>query len=173
MRRALALIITIVLDSLIAIIAMAAGVVLTIEMIRRSVDVFLSLLITIGVVCLTAWTLDYFLKLRRRTRWLARAIVGLPEYDEPASSSAETALSDRQIKRKAFLIALGALVVLGASTIGVMTYFVGTFAGLGVAGLLVLGTLWLLINGGIVPLFDVIEDRIVEDETLHRDGPAN
>jgi hypothetical protein len=170
MRRSFALALTILMDTLLGVILVAAYILCAFTLISRGVDIFLSLIITLVVISLAGWALDHFLRLRTRTRWLARAMVGLPEFDEPPRGDHNRA-TDKGIRRKAALAAWTVLIVSFLTLFWALTTFGSALIGLGTIGLLLFGVIWLLLNGGLSLIFDAVEDRVAEDETLRRDGP--
>lgn len=130
-----------------------------------------AILLAAGGVTAVAWLAEHFLQLRKRTRWLGRWLVGLPEYDSPSSETGSE--TDQQIRGRAFWVALGATIALGAVVIWALMALAGAGAGLGIAGLIVLGALWLFLHGGLNVFMDAVEDRVEEASKLKRDGPGS
>lgn len=171
MRRSIALALTVLMDTLLGVIFVAAYFLCAFALINRGVDILMSLVIMLVVISLVGWALDHFLKLRRRTRWLARAMLGLPEFDDVRPKGLQDLPTDDGIRRKAALTAWAVAIILFAGLFWSLASFGSVLLGLGVFGLFVAGAVWLLIHGGFNLIFDAVEDRVAEDETLRRDGP--
>lgn len=170
MRRTFALLITILADFTFGLLCLAGIWIGTMWLIVKGVGILEAILLAAGGVTAIAWPAEHFLQLRRRTRWLGRWLVGLPEYDSPdAEPRSET---DQQIRARAFWTAVGATIALGAVVTWVLMALAGVAAGLGMAGLILLGAVWLFLNGGLNLFMDAVEDRVEEDGKLKRDGPG-
>lgn len=170
MRRTFALLITVLADFTFGLLCLAGIWVGTMWLIVKGVGILEAILLAAGGVTAIAWLAEHFLRLRRRTRWLGRWLVGLPEYDSPSTEAGSK--TDQQIRARAFWTAVGATTALAAIAIWALIALAGVTAGLGIAGLILLGALWLFLNGGLNLFMEAVEDRVEEDGKLKRDGPG-